>query len=56
MADHKKNAMWETQLTITYNKSNLLGTSVLNNQVSNLMANLTPDCLSQMEFTIPQSL
>lgn len=47
--------MWETQLTITYNDFNLEDTSVLEQQVPNLMANLTPDCLSQMEGTMPQN-
>ena len=54
-ADQKKTAMWETQLTITYDDYNLEDTSVLEQQVSNLMANLTPDCLSQMEGTTPQN-
>ena len=54
-ADQKKTAMWETQLTITYDDYNLEDPSVLEQQVSNLMANLTPDCLSQMEGTTPQN-
>ena len=47
--------MWETQSTITYDDYNLEDTSVLEQEVSNLMANLTPDCLSQMEGTTPQN-
>ena len=54
-ADQKKTAMWETQLTITYDDCNLEDTSVLEQQVSNLMSNLTPDCLSQMEGTTLQN-
>lgn len=50
-ADQKQPAMWETQLTVTYDVYNLEDTSVLEQQVGKLMANLTPDCLSEMEGT-----
>lgn len=43
-ADQKKTAMWETQSTITYDDYNLEDKSVVEQQASNLMANLTPDC------------
>ena len=50
-ADQKQPAMWEPQLTVTYDDYNLEDTSVLEQQVGKLMANLTPDCLSEMEGT-----
>lgn len=47
--------MRETQLTMTYNDYNLEDTSVLEQQVSDLMANLTLACLSQMDGTKSQN-
>lgn len=50
-ADQNKTAMWETQLTVTCNDYDLEDTSVLEQQVSDLMANLSPACLSQIDGT-----
>ena len=54
-ADQNKTTMWETQLTVTYNDYNLEDTSVLEQQVSDLMANLSPACLSQIDGTKAQN-
>ena len=54
-ANQNKVSMWETQLTITYSDYNLEDTSVIEQQVSDLMSNLTPDSLSEVEGTKGQN-